>query len=70
MRKFKHEYFLKTVAEKELHFYQGDAVTIKTTNGGGRTGVIERIGPRGIYLDVGNKNAIFFNYEKIDEIRK
>lgn len=70
MRKFKHEYYLKTVTEKELNFYQGDAVTIKTTDGGGRTGVIERIGPHGVYLDVGNKKAVFFNYEKIDEIRK
>lgn len=70
MRKFEHGYYLKTVAEKELNFYQGDTVTIKTTDGGGRTGVIERIGPHGVYLDVGNKKAVFFNYEKIDEIRK
>jgi hypothetical protein len=56
------------VQGKDRLFFVGDEVSIKTIDGGGRTGEISHITSKGLYLNVGNKRDTHFNFEKISEI--
>ena len=46
----------------------GSNVHIRVHDGGGRSGIVSSITKRGVYLDVGNKRPVFFNFKDIDGI--
>lgn len=51
-------------------FFIGDSVSVKTNDGGGRTGVVSHITSKGLYLNVGNKRDTHFNFNDISEINE